>query len=309
MCSRKTGSSTGLVIQSRIRFCLSDWVEQYRSTGKERDSDTNLDYFGARYFSGAQGRFTSADPVGGDLANPQSLNRYTYVLNNPLRFTDPTGLYTCRDTKDGSCTSDQDQAFEKTLDALRGKKGDVGRAAAAYGTAGDANGVTVGFADLTKKGESGNAVSTIGYADGALRANSDVTIGTGLSGTKFTETIGHEGSHVADAQDVVASGLTPLGEKIYAGQNITPYSSEQRAYGVSNTILGSANETSNFACGAGTCTLGRGVLPSQVPGIVDNILRSNSIYNVNGKPMASNNPGTSVVNGVVGQLPKATVPK
>src|SRR5207302_2651699 len=105
---------------------------------------------------------------------------------------------------------------------------------------------------------------------------------------------GHEGSHVADAQDVVASGLTPLGEKIYAGQNITPYSSEQRAYGVSNTILGSANETSNFACGAGICTLGRGVLPSQVPGVVDNILRSNSIYNVGGKPMTANNPGTSV---------------
>jgi RHS repeat-associated protein len=93
---------------------------------------TGLDYFGARYFSGAQGRFTSPDPVGGDLANPQSLNRYTYVLNNPLRFTDPTGLYTCRDTKDGSCTSDQDIAFEKALDALRGKNGDVARSAAAY---------------------------------------------------------------------------------------------------------------------------------------------------------------------------------
>lgn len=233
------------------------------------------------------------------------------MLNNPLRFTDPTGMYTCRDTKDGSYTSDQDIAFEKALDALRAKKGDLGRAAAAYGKAGDANGVTVGFADLTKKGEDGNAVSTIGVdANGALRANSDVTIGSGLSGTRFTETIGHEGSHVADAQDVVASGLTPLGEKIYAGQNITPYSSEQRAYGVSNTILSSANETSPFACGAGTCTLGRGVLPSQVPGIVDNILRSDSIYNVNGRPMTSKNPGTSVVNGVAGQLPaKATVPQ
>jgi RHS repeat-associated protein len=60
-------------------------------TGKERD-ETGLDYFGARYFSGAQGRFTSTDPVGGRLANPQSLNRYTYVLNNPLKFIDPTGM-------------------------------------------------------------------------------------------------------------------------------------------------------------------------------------------------------------------------
>jgi RHS repeat-associated protein len=65
-------------------------------------AESGLDYFGARYFSGAQGRFTSPDPLGGELANPQSLNRYSYALNNPLRFTDPTGMYTCKDTKDGS---------------------------------------------------------------------------------------------------------------------------------------------------------------------------------------------------------------
>jgi RHS repeat-associated protein len=61
-------------------------------TGKERDAETGLDYFGARYYSGAQGRFTSPDPLGGHLADPQTLNRYAYVRNNPLRFNDPTGL-------------------------------------------------------------------------------------------------------------------------------------------------------------------------------------------------------------------------
>jgi RHS repeat-associated protein len=67
-------------------------------TGKERDAETGLDYFGARYFSGAQGRFTSPDwsevpqavPYA-DLTNPQSLNLYSYVLNNPLRAADPDG--------------------------------------------------------------------------------------------------------------------------------------------------------------------------------------------------------------------------
>jgi RHS repeat-associated protein len=93
VCSRKTGSSTGLAIQSGIRFCLNDWVEQYRSTGKERDSETGLDYFGTRYFSGAQGRFTSADEPLADQfeQNPQSWNLYSYGRNNPLRFVDPTG--------------------------------------------------------------------------------------------------------------------------------------------------------------------------------------------------------------------------
>jgi RHS repeat-associated protein len=63
-------------------------------TQKERDVETGLDYFGARYYASAQGRFTSVDPLGasGRPGNPQSFNRYSYTLNNPLRFVDPTGL-------------------------------------------------------------------------------------------------------------------------------------------------------------------------------------------------------------------------
>lgn len=62
-------------------------------TGKERDSETGLDYFGARYFSGAQGRFTSPDvPLVDQRAqDPQSWNLYSYGRNNPLKYTDPTG--------------------------------------------------------------------------------------------------------------------------------------------------------------------------------------------------------------------------
>ena len=62
------------------------------SSSKERDSETGLDYFGARYMSSAQGRFTSVDPVvitTERLNNPQQLNLYAYVANNPLRFIDP----------------------------------------------------------------------------------------------------------------------------------------------------------------------------------------------------------------------------
>ncbi len=55
---------------------------------------TGLDYFGARYFSGAQGRFTSPDPhnEGAQLVDPHSWNMYSYVRNNPLRYVDPDGL-------------------------------------------------------------------------------------------------------------------------------------------------------------------------------------------------------------------------
>jgi RHS repeat-associated protein len=67
-------------------------AETVRFTGKERDSETGLDYFNARYFSGAQGRFTSADSPGyASLRHPQAWNLYSYALNNPLKFIDPDG--------------------------------------------------------------------------------------------------------------------------------------------------------------------------------------------------------------------------
>ena len=60
-------------------------------TGEERDSETGLDYLSARYYASALGRFSSADSFGGSIADPQTLNRYAYVGNNPLAYTDPTG--------------------------------------------------------------------------------------------------------------------------------------------------------------------------------------------------------------------------
>jgi RHS repeat-associated protein len=69
-----------------------------RSTGKERDTESGLDYFGARYYASNMGRFMSpdwaaqAEPVPyAKLANPQSLNLYSYVFNNPLSSVDPDG--------------------------------------------------------------------------------------------------------------------------------------------------------------------------------------------------------------------------
>ena len=69
-----------------------------RSTGKERDAESGNDYFGARYYSSSMGRWLSPDwsakvePVPyAKLDNPQSLNLYVYVLNNPLGSIDIDG--------------------------------------------------------------------------------------------------------------------------------------------------------------------------------------------------------------------------
>jgi RHS repeat-associated protein len=70
-------------------------VQPLKFTGKERDAESGLDYFGARYFSGAQGRFSSPDPsnLSVDFQVPQSWNRYAYTLNNPLAYVDTNGLW------------------------------------------------------------------------------------------------------------------------------------------------------------------------------------------------------------------------
>lgn len=82
-------------------------------TGKERDSETGLDYFLARYMSPAQGRFTSPDEplIDQSPGDPQSWNLYGYVRNNPLRLIDPTGL--CSQDSNGSFVdSDQGGTFQ-----------------------------------------------------------------------------------------------------------------------------------------------------------------------------------------------------
>jgi RHS repeat-associated protein len=61
-------------------------------TGQRLDG-TGLYYYGARYYDPTIGRFISADTIVPDPANPQSLNRYSYCLNNPLKYTDSTGEY------------------------------------------------------------------------------------------------------------------------------------------------------------------------------------------------------------------------
>jgi RHS repeat-associated protein len=72
----------------------SDTTEHH-FTGKERDSESGNDYFGARYYASTMGRFMSPDPLMMNalrLVNPQRLNMYAYAVNNPLTFNDPTGL-------------------------------------------------------------------------------------------------------------------------------------------------------------------------------------------------------------------------
>jgi RHS repeat-associated protein len=65
-----------------------------RFTGQQHDSESGLDYFNARYYAAALGRFTSPDPgnAGADPTDPQTWNAYAYVRNSPPNSVDPSGM-------------------------------------------------------------------------------------------------------------------------------------------------------------------------------------------------------------------------
>lgn len=112
------GEEIGIGTAGRTSGCfgsgsypVSGGASNTEFTSKERDAETGLDFFQARYYSSAQGRFTSPDEWAGgivdaysggqvgtpgplpyaDITDPQTINKYAYVRNNPMRYTDPTG--------------------------------------------------------------------------------------------------------------------------------------------------------------------------------------------------------------------------
>jgi RHS repeat-associated protein len=92
---------TGVVLERWDHYPFGEeWVsgltgDRYRYTGHLRDQETGNDYAGARYYTNARGRWLSVDPVRGNMANPQRLNRYAYVLNDPVNYVDVGGGTEC----------------------------------------------------------------------------------------------------------------------------------------------------------------------------------------------------------------------
>ncbi len=80
----------------KIQLGNCDEVPETRKgyTGYEKDTESGLQCAQARYYNTAHGRFTSVDPLtaSANAKNPQTFNRYSYVLNSPYKFTDPLGL-------------------------------------------------------------------------------------------------------------------------------------------------------------------------------------------------------------------------
>jgi len=231
-------------------------------TSKERDAETGLDYFGARYMSSAQGRFTSPDPIHimpQKLLDPQQWNMYAYVRNNPLRFLDPTGMYIAGCDGDVKSCDKQISNFDKTLqNALKSKDQSVRDGAAAYGALGDKNGVNVNFTNVVDPknanvvgqvtSQAGTGGFTYDEKTNTFQQATQVSIKAGLSGNDLQETAVHEGVHVEDRANFINSfsqGLAP-DFSFHANYqlNITGRQSEVNAYSVENTLRRSLGDPS-----------------------------------------------------------------
>lgn len=73
-------------------FAESATQEKHHFTGYERDGESGSDYAVNRQYAQGVGRFARPDPLSGSVSNPQSLNRFSYVLNDPVNAVDPQGL-------------------------------------------------------------------------------------------------------------------------------------------------------------------------------------------------------------------------
>jgi RHS repeat-associated protein len=211
------------------------------STGKERDQESGNDYFGARYYASSMGRFMSPDPFlnSGHPNNPQTWNRYTYGLNNPLVVLDPTGLYNVVD----HC-ADGDKACEKTLNQLRAnlrtgldalqqkadgmkdgaEKDRLESALKAFGTADDDNNVFVSAGSLS--GSAAAETVPTGNPDTG-QVNFNVTFDTSkvTSSTLAGIDGAHEGTHIADISDPRYNN---------PNTTLTPFQLEYRGYQTSS---------------------------------------------------------------------------
>jgi RHS repeat-associated protein len=279
-----------------------DGVKQ-KFTGYERDNETGLDFAQARYYGSMAGRFNSPDPLlsSATIYDPQSWNRYTYALNNSLKYIDPSGLYIfdaslggelsdeeLSKTKDGKKIVKKRNEFRQSFQAAKAiansnaltetQKTAVLRAVNAYGTENDYNGVTVGVGKVAKgaEAETGFATPAFTYKENKFVGNITVVFRQG--NPISTDTVAHESVHVADRQDLAgaytnASVTNPsIGDEELNNlpENLTKYQTEFKAYQVSSYVNQARNEI--------TQVWNSGWVQADREKAINNLLKSDKVY-------------------------------
>ncbi|MCX6750192.1 MAG: hypothetical protein NTZ83_01935 [Candidatus Pacearchaeota archaeon] len=91
-------NGTGAIVEETFYLPYGEIIEggnnsRYLYTGKERDNETQLYYYGARYYNSFFSHFIQPDSVLSDVYDPQQLNRYSYARDNPYSYIDSSGNY------------------------------------------------------------------------------------------------------------------------------------------------------------------------------------------------------------------------
>jgi RHS repeat-associated protein len=196
---------------SGMGFGVADGLRQ-KFTSKERDNETVLDYFLARYYSSTQGRFTSPDPLGGNTKDPQTLDRYTYVRNNPQTFIDPKGLDFSLICKEEGSTCHKGQV---------GKYDDKGNFTATVIRNDNNGGLVDQYGDvytakITGQGVSFNGAGSKEYVQGVFLNGTNATTiqGSGdLAGFTFNFTGSNLSSHITARGTFTFSGSAEQAEQ------------------------------------------------------------------------------------------------
>jgi|GEM_PF-1334368 len=201
---------------------------EHHFTDKERDAESNLDNFGFRYYGSSMGRFMSPDEpfYDGDQRDPQKLNLYSYVRNNPLNSIDPDGhlVVICTNDEDGKqkCTTVSDRDYYNAVN----KGNNPGINAPKWGQSGDitCGGVVCGHATYMDEG----AVNPLGeqylggwaFGSGIGRAIGGIWSGiSGWFGRGAGETAGEVGGAAgatagkATVQDILQGAVDEGGSR------------------------------------------------------------------------------------------------
>jgi len=186
--------------------------ERYTYTGQEQDVESGLMYYGARYYDPDLAKFVQTDPVIGDIYNPQDLNKYAYVRNNPFKYVDPDGEFLCG----GLCII----GGVAITSALIGggityyNTGDLSKAVTAGVISGAAGGLSAGLvvAASTTAVAYGSGVLYTGLSTGSLATTSLGLLGIGgLESIAEQTLVGGKSFNEVSWIDVGVSSLVNVG--------------------------------------------------------------------------------------------------
>ncbi len=236
----------------RSVYAACSW-SNFKFEGKERDTETSNDEFGARYYSNRVGRWLSADwssaPVAvpyANLANPQTLNLYSMVADDPESSADLDGHYvqgTSNCNGVAKCEKRRQKRFanfeKRRQKDLKSKNTLVRLAAASYGNPGEKNGVAVNFQNqawFDARQESTANAETNPYKSGHGEINIEVTF---KEGQESEANIAHEGTHVMHDQTFLNS-WNPATQTYSSDVNFVHEYTEKMAYSAQAAVAPTA---------------------------------------------------------------------